>query len=208
MHCENQHGDVEHFAPKTCVTSLASPGIEDKGLVTGRIFEPVTAPGYYWLAYHWSNYLFCCTKCNTIWKANLFPVANEAGRSKPPNWRNQEVPLLLNPFNTDPADHLVFSALGSVAARNNSLLGSATIAVCGLWRPSLTQKRALYCNEALLLTEELVEALIGGIDLEIRKAARRVCAVGGVERIFAGAVRSVVTQKLGLSWSQIEKLKQ
>jgi hypothetical protein len=42
------HGDVEHFRPK------------DK---------------YWWLAYSYDNYTFCCQICNQSWKAANFPVS-------------------------------------------------------------------------------------------------------------------------------------
>lgn len=50
------HGDVEHFRPKSI---------------------------YWWLAYHFDNYLFACQICNQIYKGDNFPVANGALLSAP-----------------------------------------------------------------------------------------------------------------------------
>ena len=54
------HGDVEHFRPKKGYRQTASDSL---GL-----------PGYYWLAYEWSNLLFSCQICNQRHKGNLFPL--------------------------------------------------------------------------------------------------------------------------------------
>ncbi len=53
--CESkiQHvmsGEVEHFRPK--------------GGVRQRRSDPLDRPGYYWLAYDWSNLLLSCQSCN------------------------------------------------------------------------------------------------------------------------------------------------
>ena len=46
----NGYGDVEHFRPKSGYQTVV------KG--------PLIKPGYYWLAYDWSNLLFSCQVCN------------------------------------------------------------------------------------------------------------------------------------------------
>ena len=86
---------VDHFRPKNAVAEC--PGHE----------------GYWWLAYTWKNYRFCCTFCNSRridqetgiggGKADHFPLRNEAGRAKDQadDLANEE-PLLLDP--TVPAD--------------------------------------------------------------------------------------------------------
>ena len=56
------YGDVEHFRPK------AGYRQEPK--------DPLVRPGYYWLAYEWSNLLFCCQLCNQRFKGNHFPLAD------------------------------------------------------------------------------------------------------------------------------------
>ena len=91
-------GDVEHYRPKAGYRQATT--------------SPVEGPGYYWLAYEWSNLLFACEDCNRIRKRQLFPLRNEpAGRAR--NHHHdlmQEVPLLLNPTtDPDPETHLTFS---------------------------------------------------------------------------------------------------
>ena len=51
------YGDVEHFRPKAGYRQ--------------RPEDPLVQPGYYWLAYEWSNLLFCCQLCNQRFKATI-----------------------------------------------------------------------------------------------------------------------------------------
>ena len=60
------YGDVEHFRPKAAVRS--SPESQER------------TPGYYWLAYQWSNLYFACEQCNRRHKRNLFPLQDEDAR--------------------------------------------------------------------------------------------------------------------------------
>jgi len=81
---------VDHFRPKNAVAEC--PGHE----------------GYWWLAFKWENYRFCCTFCNCRrvdqatgqggGKADHFPLKDEAARAKTPadNLAAEE-PLLLDP---------------------------------------------------------------------------------------------------------------
>ncbi len=56
-----ERDDVEHFRPKKGVA-------EDKN-----------HPGYWWLAYRFDNYLWCCQRCNRIEKQNKFPLLDLDG---------------------------------------------------------------------------------------------------------------------------------
>lgn len=85
--------DVDHFRPKL--------GITVDGV---RLTEH---PGYYWLAYEWSNFRLSCQRCNrpekdesevTRGKANEFPVRDEANRCSAPGApMERELPRLLDP---------------------------------------------------------------------------------------------------------------
>jgi hypothetical protein len=104
-----QHGEIEHFRPKKAVTN------EKDVPVAVECPDGVTRehPGYYWLAYDWSNLLASCITCNQpgehgIGKRNRFPVrfahyaATAAGLP-------EEQPLLINPADPgedDPERHL------------------------------------------------------------------------------------------------------
>jgi uncharacterized protein (TIGR02646 family) len=86
---------VDHFRPKNAVAECADH------------------EGYWWLAFKWENYRFCCTYCNCRridqttglngGKADHFPLRSEARRARTPadDLANEE-PLLLDP--TVPAD--------------------------------------------------------------------------------------------------------
>ena len=50
------HGDVEHFRPK--------------GGFQTSLNERLTKPGYYWLAYDFSNLFLACQICNQSYKKN------------------------------------------------------------------------------------------------------------------------------------------
>ncbi len=66
--CERkiEAGDVEHFRPKA-------------GFRQAR-YDPLETPGYYWLAYEWTNLDFACKSCNQRNKHDLFPLRDPARR--------------------------------------------------------------------------------------------------------------------------------
>ena len=89
------HGDVEHFRPKAGYRRRPN----------GRLIRP----GYYWLAYEWSNLLFCCQICNQRFKGNQFPLADEANRATSHHEAIKgEQPLFLDPSVEDPESVLEF----------------------------------------------------------------------------------------------------
>jgi len=61
-------GDIEHFRPKAAVRQ--SPQ------------TPLHRPGYYWLAYEWSNLYLACEQCNRRHKQNLFPLLHDSERAR------------------------------------------------------------------------------------------------------------------------------
>src|SRR5206468_3497187 len=74
------HGDVEHFRPKAGYRQ--------------SVGAPLESPGYYWLAYEWSNLFFACPKCNQSHKKNLFPLKRPGRRAKSHHHRlEDEEPL-------------------------------------------------------------------------------------------------------------------
>jgi len=116
-----QHGDVEHFRPKAGVTDENGQPVflldEDGKVQVDADGEPVEHPGYYWLAYEWTNLLPACVKCNQAdvrqgsrtGKHSRFPV--EGRHAQRPEEVAQEKPLLINPLSDqeddDPSHHLV-----------------------------------------------------------------------------------------------------
>jgi uncharacterized protein (TIGR02646 family) len=145
-YCESPHAassrvDVEHFRPKGNVTDV-------KGTAVMRTIagNPEPHPGYYWLTFEWSNLLPSCQECNRpkYAKSNRFPIANEDRRVYGPGPLTDEDPLILNPFEDNPDDHLNFNTpQGLVAAKNGSVKGQTTITVIHLNRDALRLARFL-----------------------------------------------------------------
>ncbi len=124
------HGDVEHFRPK--------------GGYQQRREDDLQKPGYYWLAYEWTNLLFSCQICNQQGKKNLFPLAKPRRRAKSHHDDlATEEPLLVDPAQVDPELHIGFH--DEVAfPRSGSRLGKASIEVLGLNRSDLLEDRRTY----------------------------------------------------------------
>jgi uncharacterized protein (TIGR02646 family) len=121
------YGDVEHFRPKAGYCQ--------------REGDPLRRPGYYWLAYEWSNLFFSCQLCNQRFKRNLFPLRNARKRARSHHEAvEQEKPLLIDPGRTDPAAFLGFREEVTEAIRGNRV-GRTTIEVLGLNRPELVEAR-------------------------------------------------------------------
>ena len=119
------YGDVEHFRPKGGYQQEAA--------------DDLHKPGYYWLAYEWSNLYFACQLCNQRYKGNLFPLADPARRAVAhTNALATEQPLLPDPATENPAAHLAFV---QDAAQALDARGAACIQVFGLDRPELIKRR-------------------------------------------------------------------
>jgi uncharacterized protein (TIGR02646 family) len=133
-------GDVEHFRPK-------------RGVRQAR-HDPLALPGYYWLAYDWSNLLLACSNCNSRHKGNLFPLVDPKKRCGSHRKRlSDEQPLFINPAETDPAPHIEFT--GETAhPRAGSLHGRTTIDELSLNRTELVEHRLTL----LRILQELADA--------------------------------------------------
>ena len=133
------YGDVEHYRPKAGYRQNAS--------------DSLRRPGYYWLAYEWSNLLFCCQICNQKFKRNLFPLADTARRAVSHHDDiSCEKPLLLHPGVNDPAEFLDFREEYLFAIDANPR-GTKTIEALGLNREPLAKMR----RDQLVLFNLLVE---------------------------------------------------
>jgi len=120
-------GDVEHFRPKSAIRQ-ARP-------------DPLTYPGYYWLAYDWSNLLLACSACNSRHKGNLFPLVDPTKRCRSHRGKlNNEEPLFLNPAEVDPSSQVEY--VGEIIhPRNGSRNGQVTIDELSLNRTELVEHR-------------------------------------------------------------------
>lgn len=155
------HGDVEHFRPKAGVSEGHS----------------LTRPGYYWLAYEWSNLFFACQLCNQAFKKNLFPLEDPSRRAR--SHRDElaaEAPLLIDPAREDPEEHLAFASWTPVP-RDESPKGKATIESLGLDRVELEERRRERFKDLDILRDILDQP--------------------GLAAEFGARARSVLEQKAG-----------
>lgn len=121
--------DIDHYRPK------------------GRVAEATGHPGYYWLAYNWTNLIPTCTFCNrrrreraeypgvqrspAAGKADSFPLREEDKRAwSPSDELSAEEPLLLNPTIDFPEDHLSFYPDGEAYSKTHR--GEETIRILNL----------------------------------------------------------------------------
>lgn len=120
-------GDVEHFRPKQAYKQ--APG------------EALQRPGYYWLAYDWSNLYLACTGCNQRHKQNLFPLENPGDRATSHHANiTAEQPLLIDPGNDNPEELIGFR--GEIAyAIDGNAKGQVTLDALKLNGRSLPEAR-------------------------------------------------------------------
>jgi len=204
----NHPAAVEHFAPKGDVHELLEEGSEASSLfnVRGRVTAPISATGYYWLAYAWDNWLLACERCNTGWKRSLFPV-KEAPHPCPPAPDRPFTPLLLSPFGPlEPTEHLDFDSLGTIFPRGGSPQGEATIRTCGLHRESLRKAREGIAADAHRHIDRLLKAMAEEDPRTARNAVEDLLSLGSDPRAHAGMVRSIVRRKLKTSYSDLPVL--
>lgn len=121
------YGDVEHFRPK--------------GGYRQRDSDELRRPGYYWLAYEWTNLFSSCQLCNQRFKRNRFPLRDgrRRARSHRYNLANEE-PLLIDPAAQHPSVHITFER-EYVLPVSGSREGAVTIEVLGLNREELIEVR-------------------------------------------------------------------
>jgi hypothetical protein len=106
--------DLEHFRPKNAVKQWSAPKEIDFSIGDPRDI------GYHWLAFHLLNYCTACTKCNSGFKKNYFPIAGVRGGlgAQPgPKLDAKERPLLLYPLGAgddDPEELIRFRGLVAV----------------------------------------------------------------------------------------------
>lgn len=112
---------------------------------------------YCWLIWQWSNIFPACEPC-TNRKGVLFPVADERVNLgvRADHILKKERPLLIDPCNDDPDEHLEFHEDGAVTAKPGSKRGKKTIEFLSLNRESLQADRKA---EVLILKQTWEEEL-------------------------------------------------
>ena len=205
-YCESSltdYGDVEHFRPKNAVFRLENAGREVEHLnnIEGRKYSEDWDSGYWWLAYDWENYLLACGRCNQQWKNALFPIRfGHRRRPRPGDERDKES-YLLDPFGAlPPEDHLEFSDVGGIRARDGSRHGSETIKVYGLDRPSCLTRRH---EKAARTAEKIQQLLEADSPAEMAPILGDISTMGDERFVHAGMVRIMFVQATGWKWTQL-----
>jgi len=195
---------------------MASAGLDiEMYRPKGGVAASSKHPGYWWLAFEWTNLLISCIDCNrsrvhmevdqraVSGKANRFPLADESKRAfGPEDDLSREEPLLLDPCVDEPDEHLVFDWSGLVASETPR--GQTTIAVLGLNRVGLVEARARAARE-LRLSLDLLPALSGSDpnDSGRRQVLMRVLfeleAMTRQDAEYAGMKRQLLRPELGKS---------
>jgi hypothetical protein len=138
-----------------CETPLNEAGYSitiDHYRPTGKLKDDNSHPGYYWLAYEWTNLVPACQKCNGI-KSSYFPIKGKRVDRPPLKGREldsdackadskkhcDEKPLLLHPEVDQPEKHLVFLEDGRIEGLTPR--GNVTIKICKLDRETLNFAR-------------------------------------------------------------------
>jgi len=169
----SQPGDVEHFRPKKRVIGDTGKPVRVNYPDRGEIDHP----GYYWLAYEWSNLFPSCNLCNrrgkhgkdkiVAGKADFFPVLGP--HAFIPDKEKEEKVLLINPSEVDPMDHLEFHPNGKM--RGKTLIGEKTIDLLGLnVREKLVEERQRAYEEATGLFERYYDAAQTGFEVRKQQA--------------------------------------
>ncbi len=153
---------VEHFRPKGA--------IGEKGTKNKRY------PGYYWLAYEWTNLLLCKAAVNSD-KKDYFPLEDESTRTK--NHREDkslECPMLIDPASEDPRKHIRFHNEEPYGITNR---GRYTVNLL-LRHPDLDEAR----RERYKMLMGLKDALV------IYEHTGNFQQIANIKKILEGAVKS------------------
>jgi 5-methylcytosine-specific restriction endonuclease McrA len=202
---------VEHLAPRNEVHALPAdeadwgteshPYLANVAAGSKRKATKVSDWGYWSRAYVWSNYVVACQSCNA-WKSTIYPLAKQPKTGWRPGKTTKRLAdeLLLDCFD-EPVPwrtHFRFdAATGAVAWK--TARGRATVGTCGLHRPSLQQERAL----VLVEVAKLCDRADGPRGLVREHAYRDLVSLGRDGMPFAGAVRGVAEDRLGMTWDEI-----
>jgi uncharacterized protein (TIGR02646 family) len=151
--CERLGSEIEHFRPRWRASRMG--GSIDPG-------------HYWWLASDWENLYLCCRACNAR-KMNFFPISGEL--ANPMTYGQallRERPLLIDPCQDNPRDHLEFLGSGEVIALTEK--GAITIKVFQLNEPILVDARRHRAMVARAICEQSLPPGAGAIpeDAEFR----------------------------------------
>jgi len=163
--------DVEHFRPKT------------------RIQGVPQHPGYWWLAYAWDNYFLACKICNTQYKGNQFPLAENGQRAQQPTEDlTQEKALLLHPILDNPEHSIRYEITQClVKAVATDARGQATITqLTGINDVSRMEARAHLVPGLAFICTQMQRAQDSGENKWIDECAACIRAESADKQTFAG----------------------
>jgi len=174
-----RESDIDHYRPKSGKTGEGGH------------------PGYGWLAYEWTNYLFLCKICNEDHKSNHFPLLPGSVRAVGPDDNlSSELPVLLNPIDDDPeacisynwwtGGEIFVKALGM----DNDNRGSMTINILGLNDGLLMEERAENLSVLKIVADEMAHAKKIDNDRIIAECAMAIREQTSAESTFAGFKRA------------------
>jgi uncharacterized protein (TIGR02646 family) len=172
--------DVEHFRPKAKVT------------------ERPDHPGYWWLAYRWSNYLLSCKSCNSEYKKTHFPLLRENDRAmRPSDPLARERPVLIDPSIEDPAEYIGFDWASDSSkvipiGTDRAGRGARTIGIFGLMIRDDLHKGRYDAIEQLRLLEEVLKSTPGPTHPMYLKAMRQLRRKLESDQPYLGTIRAYV----------------
>ncbi len=211
-YCEmklSSYGDVEHFRPKNAIYKLKTRGGQ-RGANTSkeRTYwmdgeKPGTwDTGYWWLAYDWDNYLVACEICNQQYKSSLFPVHGGHRRRPQKGDETRKKPYILDPYGSeDPAEHLRFTRVGGIMAKNRSRYGRESINVYGLDRANLVDSRSRLASRIHGKVRQLLEN--ADTEDEMKPILKDIEGLGHEKEPHAGMVRTIFRHETGWTWQQL-----
>lgn len=199
----NRELDVEHYRPKVEVTEWNDdppfPFVSDRPPDEVRV-----GPGYWWLAFEWTNFSLACKTCNQGWKRNLFPVAAPRNVCVE-GIEARELPLLLDPgsgFRT--RDHFRWTDDGILEPLTPE--GRATIITMGLNRSELLDRRAKVAIDTNRALDRFMTSLRVGDRAAGHEAFGELRMRGSRREEFTSMVRWLVEERLQRSWDEIRGL--
>ena len=208
-YCEmvTMSGAIDHFRPQKAVYHLEEKfkrvdEIEEysRKLKFERKRQKNTLPGYPWLKNEWSNYVYSCSICNSIYKRNFFPLLSKK-RATQKNKKIIEKLALINPFdNLNPCSHFVFLKDGSIHAM--SVRGEHSIVTYGLYRLSLTKQRNQHSATVYRLCEELVSSRNPLTSEDSKVKLQWLYSLGRNKAPHCGMVRNIIELKTKMKWDE------
>lgn len=153
----NDDAHVEHFRPK--------------GMVQQWPLGPISYPGYYWLAYEWSNLLLCKSTINSSLKRNFFPLRGRVTRNMNHLGANVESSLLIDPSTENPRDHIRFHGeeIKGITAR-----GRKNIIFLGLRNSQIDEARRTHYRSLKALKSCVDQLLAAGLTVNDEEVAKSI----------------------------------